>query len=94
MNIPCLPTETSFDVQCPVCGCGFMLLTEPTLLLLRGTLRRIARQSLAAQHEFPSQAGGHVHPQEVFDLEGWEGDPAQSTGGWEREAGTRLGYKC
>ncbi|WP_139285175.1 hypothetical protein [Terriglobus roseus] len=71
-----------------------MLLTEPTLLLLRGTLRRIARQSLAAQHEFPSQAGGHVHPQEVFDLEGWEGDPAQSTGGWEREAGTRLGYKC
>ena len=94
MNIPCLPTETSFDVQCPVCGCGFLLLTEPTLLLMRGTLRRMARQSLAAQHESPSQAGGHVHPQEVFDLQGWDGEHGQSAGGWEPDTGVGFGFNC
>ncbi|AFL90548.1 hypothetical protein Terro_4351 [Terriglobus roseus DSM 18391] len=94
MNIPCLPTETSFDVQCPVCGCGFLLLTEPTLLMLRGTLRRMARQSLAAQHEGPSQAGGHVHPQEVFDLQGWDGEPGQGAGSWDGEPNLRFRFEC
>ena len=94
MNIPCLPTETSFDVQCPVCGCGFLLLTEPTLLLLRGSLRRAARQSLAAQHDSPSQAGGHVHPQEVFDLQGWDGEQGQSATSLDWEPSIRLGFEC
>jgi hypothetical protein len=94
MNIPCLPTETSFDVQCPVCGSGFLLLTEPTLRMQRGTLRSMARHALAAQHEAPSQAGGHVHPQEVFDLQGWDGEQGQAAVGWELEASLRIGFEC
>jgi hypothetical protein len=79
MPIPCLPTETSFDVRCPICDRGFLLLTEPTLLLERGSLRRAARKALAAQHgDDESLASGSPHPEEVFDLLGWDGDAAKT----------------
>jgi hypothetical protein len=74
MSIPCLPTETSYDVQCPVCGRGFLLLTPPTLAISRSTQRRSVRQGLAAQHEFRN-AWSNAHPSEVFDLPGWDGVP-------------------
>ncbi len=84
MPIPCLPTETSIEVRCPVCGCGFMLLSEPTLLPHRGALRRAARRSLAGQHHAAGSPGSHVHPSEVFDLPGWDGEPERgsSSGQW------------
>lgn len=76
MPIPCIATETSFDVQCPVCGRGFLLLTEPTLSLQRGSMRRAAQRALAAQHRGnPDTDGRSVHPDEVFDLSGWDGEP-------------------
>jgi hypothetical protein len=83
MNIPCLPTETSFDVQCPVCGRGFLLLAEPTLLLQRGSMRSAARLALAAHHEFPTQSSGAAHPDEVFDLTGWDGEPENTHQAWD-----------
>ncbi len=73
MTIPCLPTETSYDVQCPVCGRGFLLLTEPTLAIGRSVQRRAARSALAAQHQHRT-AWSNVHPHEVFDLPGWDGE--------------------
>ena len=94
MNIPCLPTETSFDVQCPVCGRGFLLLTEPTLQLQRGSMRSAARRSLAAQHEELAQAGGRAHPEEVFDLPGWDGQPESEGVGWDMEPAFGLGFSC
>jgi len=76
MPIPCIATETAFDVRCPVCGRGFLLLTEPTLSLQKGSMRRAARKALAAQHDQPtSGVGGNAHSDEVFDLPGWDGEP-------------------
>lgn len=76
MPIPCIATETAFDVRCPVCGRGFLLLTEPTLSLQKGSMRRAARKALAAQHDQSVSAGGrNVHSDEVFDLPGWDGEP-------------------
>lgn len=72
MPIPCIATETAFDVRCPICGRGFLLLTEPTLSLQKGSMRRAARKALAAQHD--QKAGGNVHSDEVFDLPGWDGE--------------------
>lgn len=78
MPIPCIATETSFDVQCPVCGRGFLLLTEPTLSLQRGSMRRIAQRALAAQHQGNANTEGRsVHSDEVFDLPGWDGEAEQ-----------------
>lgn len=81
MPIPCIATETSFDVQCPVCGRGFLLLTEPTLSLQRGSMRRAARRALAEQHDGGFRpSGGSVHSDEVFDLHGWDGEPEAGSG--------------
>lgn len=49
MIIACLPSETIFDVQCPLCGRGFLFLTDPTDSDRAG-LRRNASAALAAQH--------------------------------------------
>jgi hypothetical protein len=67
MPIPCLPSETSFDVQCPVCERGFLLLTEPTLAIRRTAQRHAAERGLAAQH-VSAQGWENAHPHEVFDL--------------------------
>lgn len=91
MHIPCIATETAFDVQCPVCGRGFLLLTEPTLSLQRGSMRRHARRALAAQHDQPQAAtGGNVHSDEVFDLPGWDGEPEGSSVTLDFTASLRL----
>ncbi len=93
MPIPCIATETAFDGQCPVCGRGFLLLTEPTLSLQRGSMRRAARRALAAQHEQPLTAGTHnVHSDEVFDLPGWDGEPESAAVGFDLSATLRLGH--
>lgn len=49
MIIACLPSETTYDVQCPVCGRGFLFLTDPADSD-RFALRRAASAALAAQH--------------------------------------------
>ncbi len=49
MIIACLPSETTYDVQCPICGRGFLFLTDPTNTDRAG-LRRAASAALAAQH--------------------------------------------
>ncbi|MGI4757570.1 MAG: hypothetical protein ACRYGF_12075 [Janthinobacterium lividum] len=49
MIIACLPSETTYDVQCPVCGRGFLFLTDPSGCD-RPALRRSASAALAAQH--------------------------------------------
>jgi hypothetical protein len=77
MPIPCLPTETSFDVQCPVCGRGFLLLMEPTLTTNRSLQRQVARRALAVQHEHRT-AWSDAHPNEVFDLPTWGCEPEES----------------
>ncbi|SDF89634.1 hypothetical protein [Terriglobus roseus] len=90
MHIPCIATETAFDVQCPVCGRGFLLLTEPTLSLQRGSMRRHARRALAAQHDQPLASSGNVHSDEVFDLPGWDGEPEGSSVALDFTATLRL----
>ncbi len=79
MAIACLPSETNFDVRCPVCGHGFLLLWEPTLHPHRGHLREAARQALAAQH---THGGLQPHPDEVFDLPMDEREPSRHPLHW------------
>lgn len=49
MVIACLPSETTYDVLCPVCGRGFLFLTD-TSESERAALHRTATNALAAQH--------------------------------------------
>ena len=49
MVIACLPSETTYDVQCPICGRGFLFLTDAAEAD-RAALRRSAVAALAAQH--------------------------------------------
>lgn len=49
MVIACLPSETTYDVQCPVCGRGFLFLTDAGEAD-RAAMRRGAANALAAQH--------------------------------------------
>lgn len=49
MVIACLPSETTYDVQCPVCGRGFLFLTDAAESD-RAAMRRGAACALAAQH--------------------------------------------
>jgi hypothetical protein len=80
VHIPCLPTETSFDVQCPVCGRGFLLLTPPTLLMVDGSDHRAAQRALMAQHSL-CKPWSEAHPHEVFDLAAGDGDPEDALNG-------------
>ncbi len=92
MPIPCIATETAFDVRCPVCGRGFLLLTEPTLSLQKGAMRRAARKALAAQHDQPGGViGRNVHSDEVFDLPGWDGETDGPGAALDFSASMRLG---
>ena len=91
MPIPCLPTETSFDVRCPVCGRGFLLLSAPTLLLQRWALRRAARRALATQHDVVCDRSETAHPNEVFDLPGWDEEPETGASSWGLSGGFCAG---
>ena len=50
MTIACLSSDTTYDVQCPVCGRGFLFLIDEAEITDRGALRRMASAALAAQH--------------------------------------------
>lgn len=49
MIIACLPSETTYDVQCPICGSGFLFLTD-CAEADRPALLRSALAGLSAQH--------------------------------------------
>lgn len=49
MVIACLPSETTYDVQCTICGRGFLFLTDAAEAD-RAAMRRCAITALAAQH--------------------------------------------
>jgi len=91
MPIPCLPTETSYDVQCPICGRGFLLLTEPTLHIGSGAQRRAVRNGLVAQHR-SCTPWGNAHPNEVFDLPGWDGETQDVEDGFSLAGKLRLRF--
>lgn|GEM_PF-4159292 len=78
MPIPCLATETAFEVQCPVCGRGFMLLTEPRQCVHTSSIRRAVRHRLAMQHETALQCE-NAHPRKYFELQGWDGEAESTT---------------
>lgn len=74
MTLHCLPTQTYYDVRCPVCGDGFLLLTEPTLRTHRMALQSWAAAVLTSQHDTASPRMRRVHPAEIFEIP--DPDPA------------------
>jgi hypothetical protein len=46
-------------------------------------MRQAARLALAAHHDNPTQSSGAIHPDEVFDLTGWDGEPENTRQGWD-----------
>lgn len=81
MAITCLPSETHYDVQCPVCGRGFLLLSEPTLDPDKTSLRHTVRETLAAQHgEGRYLSPDRAHPGEAFDLPQWDSSTQRAPG--------------
>lgn len=143
MIIACLPSNTTFDVQCPICGRGFLFLTDPTEVSGTAAMRRSASAALAAQHNrlkarsdrrgrsdrragLPDtrtdtverrkplsdrrvsensrravqqeslatdqerrtaaptfrRGSGAAHPQDIFYLQGWDGDADPKAGVW------------
>ena len=67
MPLHCLPTQTHFDVRCPVCGEGFLLLTEPTLRSERLALHGWAATVLESHHAREGRKH-HFHPAEIFEI--------------------------
>ncbi len=154
MTIACLPSDTAYDVQCPVCGRGFLFLTDPTDASDSGALRRKASAALSAQHNQiksqtsrrksrdrrtgeadlrairverrqmdrrlgrrsdrrdarPEQRGsederrtaaaafrrgsGAAHPNEIFYLQGWDGESTSKAGVWTNGATLQQAGSC
>ncbi len=72
MIIACLPSETTYDVQCPLCGRGFLFLTDRSDSD-GAALRRTAVLALAAQHNqlkarSDRRRGGHERRVGMPDL--------------------------
>lgn len=53
MTLSCLPSDTAYDIRCPVCGRGFILMTGPLEASELAARRRTACSALAAQHRTP-----------------------------------------
>jgi hypothetical protein len=54
----------------------------------------MARRALAAQHTAASQADSQVHPREVFDLHGWDGEQGAPVAKWDSESSVQIGFEC
>lgn len=72
MQVLCKPSEDAPDVQCPVCGQGFLLYWERTGSAQRESARAEIQQALCEHH---AEGCAGVHPESPFNIPSWSGQP-------------------
>ena len=73
MQVLCKPSDSIPDVQCPVCGQGFLLYWERSSRVQQEDARHSIQQALRDQH---LEAGAtDAHPEAAFNIPNWSGSP-------------------
>jgi hypothetical protein len=73
MQVLCKQSNSSPDVQCPVCGQGFLLYWERSSRAQQEATRHSIQQALCDQHLEPNDTG--AHPEGAFNIPNWSGSP-------------------
>ena len=73
MQVLCKLSDSSSDVNCPVCGQGFLLYWERSCRIRQEDARHSIRQALQEHHDDLTNAG--AHPQAAFNIPSWSGSP-------------------
>jgi len=73
MQVLCKLSNNSPDVQCPVCGQGFLLYWERSARDQQDNTRHSIQQALR-EHHIDSPAA-EAHPEAAFNIPSWSGSP-------------------
>lgn len=73
MQVFCKPSDTSPDVQCPVCGQGFLLYWERSCRIQQEDTRHSIQQALRDHHLQATDTA--AHPETAFNIPKWSGSP-------------------
>jgi hypothetical protein len=72
MQVLCKPSKDAVDVECPVCGQGFLLFWERSSVSQQESTRPEIEQALC-DHHAEGRAG--AHPEVPFNIPSWPGLP-------------------
>ncbi len=73
MQVLCKPSDNSPDVQCPVCGQGFLLYWERSSRDQQEDTRQSIQQALRDHHA--DNSATEAHPGPAFNIPSWSGSP-------------------
>jgi hypothetical protein len=68
----CQQSKLSSSVNCPVCGQGFLIFTEPSMPASQVVSRRIVIHALRSHHVAHSTSPS-AHPGSTFHIPSWSG---------------------
>jgi len=72
MQVLCKPSQDRCDVECPVCGQGFVLYWERSSVAQQEGARPEIQQALREHH---AAGRGPAHPDTPFNIPSWAGLP-------------------
>lgn len=73
MQVLCKLSDSIPDVQCPVCGQGFVLYWERSSRAQQEDARHSIQQALRDQHA--NNTAPEPHPEDAFNIPSWSGSP-------------------
>jgi hypothetical protein len=73
MQVFCKPSDSSPDVNCPVCGQGFLLYWERSCPTQQNDTRNSIQQALRDHHLDSNDTA--AHPETAFNIPSWSGSP-------------------
>lgn len=65
-------TKLSSNVRCPICGQGFLIYAERSILADHGVNRRLIQHVLRTHHSAHSKSAS-AHPPSTFHIPCWSG---------------------
>jgi hypothetical protein len=68
----CQQSKLSSSVNCPVCGQGFLIFTEPDMHASQAVSRRIVIHALRSHH-IANSTSSSAHPGSTFNIPTWSG---------------------
>ncbi|HEY6413789.1 MAG TPA: hypothetical protein VIX42_08880 [Edaphobacter sp.] len=73
MQVLCKLSDNFPDVQCPVCGQGFLLYWERSSRAQQDDTRHSIHQALREHHA--DSTATEAHPEAAFNIPSWSGSP-------------------
>ena len=73
MQVLCKLSDSSHDVQCPICGQGFLLYWERSSRPQQEATRHSIQQALRDHHI--DTIANEAHPDDAFNIPSWSGSP-------------------